>query len=159
MVTNLFRSPFFFKTNCNAFQILANRGTDSSFVIRYQGKYQSSVTLVESKLKNDNWKKCLQEPQISAWFQVILKLKKNNNWKIDKYSRVHQQTGQTWSTNCKSQFLKHLFKYFSRQIPTPYLTWYLTPNIFWFQGYFWILIQGRVICPNLMLFLKILLLF
>ena len=53
--------------------------------------------------------------------------------------------------NLKSWFMKHIFKYNSRRILTPYLTWYLTLNITQFLSYFWIAIPGWVICQSLIL--------
>ena len=72
--------------------------------------------------------------------------------KLPEYHHAYTNTDSCKDIFCLniSQFLKHKFKCYSRRILTPYLTWYLTPNITRFPSYFRIAIPVWVIRRSLL---------
>ena len=76
------------------------------------------------------------------WVQIS-----RNDINLGIYSPVHQQIGQTRSTNCKSRFYKLKLECYSSQI----ITQCSTPNKGRFANYFWIVTPSRVIRQSLII--------
>ena len=128
-------------------QIFGKQGPDAKFVVEANHKPLVSELNPSSILI----------PQIFAYSNVkfypglkLLEYQHDYTNTTTTYLCGLDEFDLTWIMNCKSQILKQNFEYYLKQIITPDLPWYLTPNNGRITNYFQIAIRGRSICQSLL---------